>query len=273
MKQVENMTLCIVWRDGSNIKFVSDSRISVGSMATSDIGIKVVRIPFNISGPDGPGDGLPPISCGDLGMAFAGSALGVLMVKEALAELLFSMQAVPVFRNDYGMDAIADFVFRAYEVISRDLCKTICENGCTSFVFAGFCATQNKLRAFRMETDKQNKHHIYEVLTKDTDLEIFGSGAPAARLLIKNGARERDIIDVIQRVIDASSVPSVGGNIQYGSFVGTKFQPAGVAKLSDRDELGASGVHYWRGPLDLNGSDFDQAEGLTPNFPMLDLIR
>jgi len=267
------MTLCIVWRDGSNIKFVSDSRISVSSMATSDIGIKVVRIPFNIYGPDVPGDRLPPISCGDLGMAFSGSALGVLMVKEALAELLFSMQAIPVFRNDYGMDAIKDFVFRAYEVISRDLCKTICERGCTSFVFAGFCATQNKLRAFRMKTDEQNQRQESELLINDGEMEIFGSGATAARKLMPNGAREREIIGVLQAVIDDASVPSVGGNIQYGSFVGSKFQPAGVAKLSDRDELGDSGVHYWRGPLDLNGSDFDQAEGLTPNFPMLDLIR
>ena len=47
------MTLCIVWRDGSNIKFVSDSRLSFGSSGTSDFGIKVVRIPFHIYGPTG----------------------------------------------------------------------------------------------------------------------------------------------------------------------------------------------------------------------------
>jgi hypothetical protein len=140
-------------------------------------------------------------------------------------------------------------------------------------VFAGYCATQNKLRAFRIETDTQNQRHKSEVLVNDGEMEIFGSGAAAARKLIPNGAREREIIGVLQVVIDDHSVPSVGGNIQYGSFAGSKFQPAGVAKLSDKDELGYSGVHYWRGPLDLNGSDFDQAEGLTPNFPMLDLIR
>jgi hypothetical protein len=40
----------------------------------------------------------------------------------------------------------------------------------------------------------------------------------------------------------------------------------GVAKIDD------SGVHYWRGSLDLNGPDFAQAE-LLPNFPLLYLIR
>ena len=53
------MTLCIVWRDGSNIKFVSDSRLSF-SMVTSDCGIKVVRIPFNIYGSEELGSVAPP---------------------------------------------------------------------------------------------------------------------------------------------------------------------------------------------------------------------
>ena len=46
------MTLSIVWRDqSSNIRFFSDSRVNLGS-ASSDFGIKVVRIPFNIYGPN-----------------------------------------------------------------------------------------------------------------------------------------------------------------------------------------------------------------------------
>jgi hypothetical protein len=54
--------------------------------------------------------------------------------------------------------------------------------------------------------------------------------------------------------------------MQYGRFLGSKFQPYGIAKLSE------GGVHYWRGSLDLNGDDFDQTNGLIPNFPYLDLI-
>ncbi|MGP0104337.1 hypothetical protein [Rhodoblastus sp.] len=268
------MTLCIVWRDGSNIKFASDSRLSLGSL-TSDCGIKVVRIPFNIYGPEEPGGTKPLISSGDLGMAFAGNAVGALMVKEALAEVIFCMQVVPTFpdSDDKGMDSIADFVFRAYEVISKNLCATILEQGRTCIVFGGHCVIQNKLRAFRIETDDQNQRHKREILTGNTDVEIFGSGDDAAHKLMPSGATERDSIDVLQRVINDSSVPTVGGNIQYGSFAGSKFQPAGIAKLGDRDEFGHREVHYWRGPMDLNGSDFDQSGGLVPNFPMIDFIR
>jgi len=268
------MTLCIVWRDGSNIKFVSDSRISFGSV-TSDFCFKVVRIPFNIYGPEEPGGTKPLISSGDLGMAFAGSAVGALMVKEALAELIFCMHFGPNFRDsdDYGMDSIADFVFRAYEVISKDLCETIGDPGRTCIVFGGHCVIQNKLRAFRIETDYQNQRHKREVLKENGDMEIFGCGKDAARKLMPSGATELDIIDVLKRVINDYSVSTVGGNIQYGSFAGARFQPAGIAELSDRNERGDSVAHYWRGPLDLNGSDFDQACGLVPDFPMLDFIR
>ena len=195
------MTLCIVWRDGSNIKFVSDSRLSFGSAGTSDFGIKVVRIPFNIYGPNEPGGAPPLISSGDLGIAFAGSAVAALMVKEALAEILFTMQGVPTF-HDYGMDGVADFVFRAYKVISNDLCATMGNNGRTCIVFGGYCATKFRLRAFRIETDAQNQPLKSEVLTGATDIEIFGSGEVAARKLMHPGAKQPDIVKVLQAVID-----------------------------------------------------------------------
>lgn len=259
------MTLCVVWRDGTNIKFASDSRLSFGSAGVTDFGIKIVRIPFNIYGPNEPNGEKPLLFCGDLGMAFAGSAIGTLMVKEVLVEVLYSVQCIPTF-HDYSMDGIADFVFLAYEVISKDLCATIYEQGRTCIVFAGYCAMQKKLRAFRIETDSQNQRHKCEVLIGDADIEIFGSGVDSARRQMPNGANEREIIAVVQAVVDDPAVPSVGGNIQYGSFAGSRFRPMGVAKIDD------SGVHYWRGSLDLNGPDFAQAE-LLPNFPLLYLIR
>jgi len=256
------MTLCVVWRDGTNIKFASDSRLSFRSVGTSDCGVKIARIPFNIYGPTEPNGEKPLLFCGDLGMAFAGSAIGALIVKEALVEVLYSMQCIPTF-HDYGMDGIADFVFRAYGVISKDLCATILEQGLTRIVFAGYCATQQKLRAFRIETDSQNQRQKCEVLIGERDMEIFGSGGEAARSRMPSGANESEIISVVQAVIDDPVVPSVGGNLQYGSFAGSKFRPMGVAKIGD------SGVHYWRASLDLNGPDFDQAD-LLPNFPLLD---
>lgn len=258
------MTLCIVWREAGNIKFASDSRLTFGQIGTSDCGIKVVRIPFNIYGPD-EGDVAPLILSGDLGMAFAGNAVGALMVKEALAEVLFRMQAVPSF-HDYGMEGIADFVFRAYKVISKDLCATILDQGRTCIVFAGYCAIQKRLRAFRIETDQQNVCHKREILTSDGQHEAFGNGATPQLTASIAGQGERHIVQALQGAIDDPAIPGVGGNVQYGRFKGSNFQTLGVARMSD------DGVHYWRGSLDLNGPDFDYSEGLIPNFPLLDMI-
>jgi hypothetical protein len=138
--------------------------------------------------------------------------------------------------------------------------------GRTCIVFGGCCAIQKKLRAFRIETDTQNQQRKSEVLT-DTDMEIFGEGkaAAAARKLMPPEAKEPQIVEVLQSVIDDPNVPSVGGNIQYGSFFGSRFQPHGVAKITDGE------AHYWRASLDLNGPDFDQVKGLVPVFPLLNL--
>ncbi|WP_354048739.1 hypothetical protein [Bradyrhizobium sp. LB12.1] len=224
----------------------------------------MVRIPFNIYGPD-EDDVAPLILSGDLGMAFAGNAVGALMVKEALAEVLVRMQAVPSF-HDYSMEGIADFVFRAYRVISAELCATILEHGRTCIVFAGYCAIQKRLRAFRIETDHQNFCHKREVLVSDGQHEAFGSGASPQLNASIAGQGEQNIVQALLSVIDDPAIPGVGGNVQYGRFKGSNFQTLGVAKLSD------DGVHYWRGPLDLNGPDFDQSDGLIPNFPLLNMI-
>ena len=187
------MTLCIAWHEGPDIKFVSDLRVSFGSVGTSDFGIKVVRIPFNIYGPDAVGEKAPSISSGDLGMAFAGLTVGPLMIKEALAEILLRMQAVPGF-HDYGMDGIADYVFRAYKTISEDICQTIGQNGRTCVVFGGYCTTRLKLRAFRIEIDPNLQARKSEVLVTSGDIEIFGSGEIAARALLPVAANEREIV-------------------------------------------------------------------------------
>jgi len=259
------MTLCIVWREGENIKFCSDSRISFGDHTTSDFGIKIVRMPFRIFDPNDESGNQKLIATGDLGLCFAGSALGALMTKDALSELVSNLQAVPNF-HDIGMDGIADFVKRAFEVISKAVSLALWERGQTKIVFAGYCAKQKRHRAFEMERNAKNEFQFDEILKLPTDHLFFGSGSKEAKLRddVKH-MTDKAAMEILQAVIDDPAVKGVGGNIQYGRFNGKQFQPYGVAKLGD-------GVHYWRGPLDFNGPDFDQANGLIPKFPLLDLI-
>lgn len=259
------MTLCIVWRDGQNIKFCSDSRLSFGCVTTSDFGIKIVRMPFRIFSPNDESGKRDLIVTGDLGLCFAGSAIGALMTKDALSELVSNLQAVPGF-HDTGMDGIADFVKRGFEAVSKEVSSAMFEKGQTKIVFAGYCECQKRLRAFSMERDRDNQFSFEEILKDCAGHEIFGSGSAAAiKLLGGDPMSEKVAIRILQSVIDDDNVKDVGGNIQYGRFNGKEFQPYGVARIGDT-------VHYWRGPLDFNGPDFDQAKGLVSNFPLLDLI-
>lgn len=258
------MTLGIVWRDrSSNIHFFSDSRVNLGT-ASSDFGIKVVRIPFNIYGPNDEHNQAPLITCGDIGMTFAGATVLPLMVREALAEILFRVQAMPGY-SQYDMDAISDLLFNSFDLIARDADLVTNSNIDACIVFAGYCTTNQTYRAFLMDVTRQSRPAKREILTAPLDIEIVGTGKAAASTLIRASATQSQIVNALQAVIDDPSVPTVGGNIQYGRFRGSNFQPFGIIKTD------AAGVHYWRGPLDLNAPPFEPGTGLVPNFPYLDL--
>lgn len=261
------MTLCIVWRQDDTIKFVSDSRISFGPRPPQDCGIKVLRLPFRVSAPTDQNGIAPPISTGELGLAIAGNAMSAYMVKEAIGEVIANMQGIPDY-HDIGMDAIADVFFRGYKVIAKQMCISLGPDGRTCIVFAGHCVTQNRHRAFRMETDLSANMTCTETLLGNMDREVFGSGAAVAdaNKLLTPVLGDKQVVDVMQQIIANPIHEGVGGNIQFGQFHGTLFRPSGVATFKDGDDR----WHYWRGPLDLNGPDFDQ-DGLNPLFSYLDL--
>lgn len=120
-----------------------------------------------------------------------------------------------------------------------------------------------------MEVSRTNEFSIAEVLRNPGDIELFGSGASAARKLLPPCPGQKDILEALQGVIEDDSVPGVGGSIQYGQFNDQSFQVYGTMRHSE----GQTGIHYWRGPLDLNGDAFDQATGLVPRLPYLDMLQ
>lgn len=258
------MTLIIAWRDSeSNINLFSDSRVNMGAVSV-DFGIKVARIRYNIYEPTDHCNGHGLLSSGELGITFAGTTVLPLMVKEALSEILDRMQVVPDYYG-YDMDAIAEFVFKVFRLIAADVDFATMSKVDACMIFSGYCTTHKEYRAFLMDITPESPPSMREILTSCSDIEIAGTGKTAATALLSSPITRNHILYVLQCVIDDDDVQSVGGNIQFGSFRGSKFQPCGVAKTHAGD------VHYWRGPLDLNASPFEPGAGLTPNFPYLDL--
>jgi hypothetical protein len=76
-------------------------------------------MPYNIYGPNE--DDAPPtlLQSGDIAITFAGQSILPLMIKEALAEILFRVQAVPGWSDD-DMEALSKLIFHAFDIIARD---------------------------------------------------------------------------------------------------------------------------------------------------------
>jgi len=197
-------------------------------------------------------------------MAFAGSSVAALMTKEALAELVRDLQGAPGYHS-LDMDGVADVMFRGFSVITREIGQALFERVATTIVFAGYCISRHDLRVFRMTVDAQNALSLNEISLNVGDVEIFGSGTAAAKQRLTASPTSKEILQTLQAVIDDPSFSEVGGNIQYGYFNGTHFSTKGIAKINVDGNFG-----YWRGPLDMNGKDFDQASGLVPRFACID---
>jgi|SRR5271165_5916074 len=253
------MTLCMVWRTENDVCFASDSRLSFGT-ARCDAAFKVSRIPFSIYSVGGSGQ---PLASGDLGMTFSGSSVAALMTKEALAEVMREVSVIDI--HDFSMDALVDLIFRGFQVITRNIGGAILERVATCVVIAGYCVRQERIRAFRMEVDRANRCTIREVLLAVGELEVFGSGEMAARKNLPSSPGTKEIIHALRAVIEDQTIDDVGGHIQFGHFEGSTFRVAGIA-----EPVGQC-LHYWRGPLDLNGEEFDREKGLIPRLPNIAL--
>ncbi len=196
-------------------------------------------------------------------MCFAGSAINSLLLKETVVELLRDIQYAAGY-SDTSMDGLAAFVFKAYKLISQNICATTMrERGRAEILLSGHCSRMNSLRSFLLTTDNMNHHSFSEVLVDDGH-EFLGSGKSKARNLLPIAPTDRDFFEVLRKVINDDSVPGVGGNIQYGTFEGKLFRIFGIVEL-------AEGVHYWRGGIDLNSQNFmGTHDALVPAYKYID---
>lgn len=260
------MTLCIAWRSNGTVHFASDSRLTVAANSYADVGIKVMSLPYTVLEPAGQGDEQRAIAfTGDLGLCFAGSVVSSLTLKESIVEVLKTLQYAPRY-TDTSMAGIADFIFTAYKIVSKEICRTaLGSNGRASILIGGMCRDQKRVRVFHFSTDNQNRHNIEEVLTGKPHCFV-GSGS-AAEDDVPQHPDDSDYLNVLRSVIQDDNVPTVGGHIQYGCFKGDRFTVYGVFELGDT-------AHYWRGALDLNSVEFLAGHAsFVPGIPYIDPFR
>ena len=187
-----------------------------------------------------------------------------LTIKESVVEVLNSLQYAPGY-TDTSMAGIANFIFTAYRMISREVCaSSLGPNGRANILIGGQCTATNTLRVFLLSTDNSNVHSLTETLI-NTNHIFIGAGASEAGRRLPQNPSDLDYFNVLKYVIDDSNVPTVGGHIQYGRFRGNRFIVYGIVELGEGD------VHYWRGVLDLNSREFMAGhESFVPGFPYID---
>lgn len=247
------MTLCVVWRKNNNVCFASDSRITFGINSYADVGIKVMAVPYRVYSPCDENNNKHLSFSGELGMCFSGSVSNSMFIKETVIEVLKNLQYVPNYTN-VSIDNIASFIFKVYKNISKEVCSTLLhKNGIADIIIAGHCPTANKIKVFKFATDSKNVHSCSEILKNEGDYEFSGSGAKNA-IGIVSGKKPSplDLINALKKTIDDEiTAPDVGGNIQYGTFLGDSFVIYGIVEYIEDD-----GVKYWRGFLDLNSEEY-----------------
>ena len=260
------MTLCIAWRSNGTVHFASDSRLTVGEHSYADVGIKVMSLPYTILKPAQQGNTQRSIAfAGEVGMCFAGSAVNSLTLKESVVEILKTLQYAPGF-TDTSMAGMANFVFTAYKMVSKEICRTaLGPNGRASILIGGMCRDHKRVRVFHFSTDSQNEHHVEEVITDKPHIFVgSGSGAEGD---VPQRPTDSDYLNVLRSVIEDNNVPTVGGHIQYGCFEGDRFTVYGVVEF-------AGDFHYWRGALDLNSSEFMAGHAsFVPGIPYIEPFR
>lgn len=210
------MTLCLAWRHDGDIHFASDSRISFGGGNYVDVGVKVLSLPVKIYHPLELDKEYVPTYTFTLGICYAGDVISIYNVNESLREVLQNLQFDPRHAN-ISMNSICNIISFFYENVSRKICEQLREDGISLFMVTGYCLKDKLQKTYKFTLDISDypiKAKYEEILNKDGEYEVIGSGKSKAEEIIKNNSP--DYFKVLQTVIEDKSVSSVGGAIQYG---------------------------------------------------------
>lgn len=246
------MTLCVVWEEGGITKFATDSRMHL-DRGDSDCAVKLFRLPYLIKSKNS-GNILAE---GDLGLAAAGFGLSAVTFKDALSELLTTLETDDD-PDRYSMFSLANLMFMIFEKIMSSMAAATSHHFSLEIVFSGYCGKNQCHRTFSL-IYAGRKATLNEVIISKSFAKVFGDGATPAINLIGSSNNGQLILNAVQKVIDDPVWASVGGVIQLGQLTGTKLELASATK-------NGGATCRQRGSIDLD-TDFAQ-EGFSSSFPL-----
>lgn len=242
------MTVSILWRSEGRLHLASDSRISFGTAGSTDIGVKVMRLPIRIRGCDLDDNGvLNTLFTQTYGFAYAGSLSNAATFKQFIEDILFDVQYVDAV-TPVSFELICGFICRYCEKISTEVVSRLAEHGQYTFLLAGYCPRAQRLRGVRftlVQDAGQSIASFEEVALEDGQYVAVGSGkAEFEKHIEGHEVTQRSVLLVLNKVIDEGGVESVGGDIQYGSFGKNRdFSVSGITRISVEEAIDGD-MHY-----------------------------
>ena len=264
------MTLCIAHKVNGKIILASDSRITMGNLH-SDYAIKVVPINITISSArDATTGSSTTLYDSTLGLAFAGSFAAQNAIKEFLSIALQKLQFIQTLGH-LSFERICNYIMDLYKHISNKLYKEIQDGNSIDFFLCGACPLlkENKVAKFHINygenyTEFEPQYSLHD---SENDFPLaLGSGADrfvrAYNSIPESNAFYR-AIKAVKSVIDDQSIPSVGGNIQYGEIeVNSSFSVKGIVVPELHDDGSPKLNHFFLGGIDVHDDVFQEMNGL-----------
>jgi len=252
------MTLCLAWRNSNGaIHLVSDSRITLNGKF-SDFGLKVFSVPVRVYLPTSKGSSNAEIAFENTyGLAFAGSFLGVQLLREHLFIVLQNLQCIPNYL-DYSFEAVCKIVEQYFSYLLKTIHADLNDEITIDFFFTGYCQKSDCCRIAKFfvtyNEDITSFQTHSEILPNTEIIDTIGGGNKSFLTPLKGKPLpEKELLKLFSTAILDSCGPSVGGNIQYGSFdKKNNFRVRGVIK---HNELQASAGFFYGG-IDMNGAVF-----------------
>jgi hypothetical protein len=261
------MTLCVAWKDQSNIYFASDSRISNGNNY-SDYGIKVIPIPVKVFSPTEEATGVTAVAFEKTyGMCFAGSFTGAYVVREFLMVVLQRLQYVPGW-IDISFENICKVVYKYYKHLVTTLNLELEYDHSVDFFISGYCPARKRLMLSKFFIDYGEdfdsldvKFSLYE---QPSASDVIGTGTDVFNEILQNSGGITDgnlrILSAIKQAITSNKIPSVGGNIQFGKFDNHfEFSTYGIVDYAFDVKKHLTVKHFIAG-INMNGDEFDSTD-------------
>jgi len=230
------MTLCLAWKQGKEIYFASDSRLTNGNSIVTNDANKIFKVKVEIYGPipaNNPNAIEPLIHQTDFGLCFAGSYINGSVLADTLEEVLSNIQASPY--SDISIDNLSEIAFAVYKIVTKQLMNLHQMNGLSEVLLGGYCPKNKDLKLFRFSPKFEPGELIdfqKQQIVLDSQTIVLGNGKAKATSLLPKLNGDYTHFHLLREVIQDDDVPSVGGNIQAGLFRQNNFKLYGIAESS-----------------------------------------